>query len=171
MESLPGLGLLFGSEARARVLAVLANAKGPLSGYRISQLSNVQPIKVSQELQRMREAGLVQGQPKEGRGNEWVLLDADLRSFLAKRVRVSWSEDWFNARSAVKSSRSAQELRERINRLPAPELSKYTWTTGPPALLRDFERTPGKDRVLRKLGLPTSRRQHVRASHLRKGER
>ncbi|MDE1881371.1 MAG: hypothetical protein KGI89_12585 [Euryarchaeota archaeon] len=164
-----GLASVFGSEARARILVVLASARRDLSGYRIAKLSDVQPIKVSMELDRLARAGLVEPRALERKGRGWRLRDEDLRSFLSKRARVSWSEDWLDR--GVNGIDATEELRERIRDLPPPNLSKLSWRRGPPPILRDFERPPEKDRALRAVGLATSLRGHPTPRRLRRRER
>lgn len=86
----PRLIAFCGSETRVSTLGVLANSSGPMTGYRVSRIARLQPIKVYRELARAVESGLVE---KTARG--YRLLDPDVRSLLQKRVRVSWFESWF----------------------------------------------------------------------------
>ena len=84
-----------GSGTRVAALGVLANSDRPLTAYRVSKLSGVQPIKVYQALARASKAGLVQ---RTARG--YRLTDPDIRDLLRKRVRVYWSESWYDQERA-----------------------------------------------------------------------
>jgi len=84
-----GLVALFGSETRVSVLAVLASASRPLTGYRVAKIAGVQPIKAYAELRRLRAAGLVREAPPG-----WELSDPEVRRLVGSRVRIAWSEDW-----------------------------------------------------------------------------
>jgi len=84
-----GLVALFGSETRVSVLAVLAGASRPFTGYRVAKISGVQPIKVYSELRRLRDAGFVREVP-----SGWELSDPQVRRLVGDRVRIVWSEDW-----------------------------------------------------------------------------
>jgi DNA-binding transcriptional ArsR family regulator len=85
----PSLVALFGSETRVAVLAVLAGASRPLTGYRVAKIAGVQPIKAYGELRRLQGARVVRKLP-----SGWQLLDPQVRRFVGNRVRVAWSEDW-----------------------------------------------------------------------------
>lgn len=85
-----GLVAFCGSETRVSTLGVLANSSEPLTGYRVSKIAGLQPIKVYRELERASASGLVE---KTAQG--YRLIDPDLRALLQKRIRVFWSESWF----------------------------------------------------------------------------
>ena len=84
-----------GSETRVATLGVLANSERPLTGYRVSKLAGLQPIKVYRELAKATKSGLAQKTPRGYR-----LTDSDLRLLLRKRVRVSWFESWYDQEPA-----------------------------------------------------------------------
>jgi hypothetical protein len=86
----PRLIAFCGSETRVLTLGVLANSKGPMTGYRVAKVAGVQPIKVYRELDRAVESGLVE---RSSRG--YQLVDPDLIRLLQKRFRVTWSGSWF----------------------------------------------------------------------------
>ena len=141
----PKLVALFGSETRVRALAVLAGAHRPMTAYRVGKTGSVPLPKAYREIHRLEKAGLV-----GRRGSGWVLLDDDVRALLRKRVRILWWEDWRAERDRTAPERSA--LLRRLEALPAPKLPKE-WKPRNP---REFARDPGKDRILRRLGLRTS---------------
>ncbi len=88
---------LFGSETRVSVLAALAGASSPFTGYRIAKIADVQPIKAYAELRRLRDAGIVREIPgKKGR-SAWELPPGEIRSFVGGRTRLSWSNEWMNS--------------------------------------------------------------------------
>ncbi|MGI0131317.1 MAG: hypothetical protein ACREEC_14395 [Thermoplasmata archaeon] len=80
---------IFGSETRLRVLAVLANARHPMSGYRIAKTAGIRIPKVYPELERLRSGGAI-----GRRGAGWVMRDRDVGALLRKRVRIHWSGEW-----------------------------------------------------------------------------
>jgi hypothetical protein len=158
IQSDPQLVALFGGKTRASVLAVLAGASVPFSGYRVARVAGVQPIKAYAELRRLRTAGIVREIPiKEGQ-SVWELPPGDLRSFVAKRVRVYWSGDWMSSprrKFTVDDLHFARQLNRVAKRRPRP-------STIPPyarAILSEMVRPPEKDELLERLGLPTSVRR------------
>ncbi|MCI4351879.1 MAG: hypothetical protein L3K14_00600 [Thermoplasmata archaeon] len=104
----PGLVALFGSETRVSVLAVLAGASRPSTGYRVAKIARIQPIKVYAELRRLRKAGIVREVLAEGGRSGWELSAPDVRRLVGDRVRVSWSDDWFAGES--ERARRAQAI-------------------------------------------------------------
>jgi len=98
----PGLVTVFGSETRVRTLAALASTNRPLTAYRVGKMGEVSMPKVYREVARLAKAGLV-----TRRGSGWILLDSDIRNLLRRRVRFSWSEDWF-ADEADRARRAAR---------------------------------------------------------------
>ena len=79
---------VFGGETRLKVLAVLANAHQPFTGYRVAKTAGIRPPKAYAELRRLEAVGVV------GReSGRWVILDRDLFFLLRKRARVHWLED------------------------------------------------------------------------------
>lgn len=150
-----GLSLLFGGETRASVLAALASASAPFTGYRVAKVAGIQPIKAYAELRRLREAGIVRETPRGERGATWELLDENLRSFLTRRVRVVWWNDWQPGMAG--RARRAEVALARIRQI---DLSKFKPNPSAVSNPEEYTRRPEKDRVLARLGLRTSRRRH-----------
>jgi hypothetical protein len=141
----PHLVALFGSETRVRVLAVLAGAYRPITAYRVGKTGSVPMPKAYREIYRLENAGLV------GRkGDGWVLLDNDVRTLLRKRVRILWLEDFSAERRRAAPRRQA--ILHRLADLPTPRFPKG-WKPREP---ERFRRDPGKDEILRELGLRKS---------------
>ncbi len=117
MEIDAALSGLVGSETRLRVLAVLANAQRPLTGYRVAKTGAASISKVYAELERLATSNLV---IHSARG--WSIKDQDVAALLRKRVRIVDSEDWFRD----KPKRDAEDRRfmSRLKRLPAPDWSR-----------------------------------------------
>ena len=155
LELDPQLAILFGSETRAAVLAALAGASSPLSGYRIAQVADVQPIKAYTELRRLRDAGIVlEIRGAKGR-SVWELPQGDIRTFVGGLARVSWSGDWMNSpRRRVTSDdrifalRVAKAATKRVRPKSVPLAAR--------AMLSEMARPSEKDAILQRLGLPTS---------------
>ena len=161
----PGAVAVFGSENRALVLAVLANAIRPLTSYRVARTFGGQKIKVGRELRRLESVGLVSRVSTAGGRQAWRLEDPDLRSFLSRRIRISFDNDWDEGRPG-----SGQEvdrlLAEIESSLPNPKTRRQfyrpkEWKPSREALalLREKVRTPEKDAILRKYGARTSPRE------------
>jgi hypothetical protein len=110
----PSLVVVFGSENRLRILAVLANAQHPLTAYRVAQIGDVRAAKAYPELRRLAEAGLVE----ESRSG-WILRDEDVGALLRKRVRVIWDVDWFRGKPA--RDRADRRRDRRLKQLPPPD--------------------------------------------------
>ncbi len=126
-----------GSATRVATLAVLANSERPLSGYRVSKLAGMQPIKIYRELERATRSGLVR---KDVEG--FRLSDPDLRLLLRKRVRLSWSEGWFDQEGA------RAERAERVKRSSTKwfDLRRYRRNAFVAMrYAREIERPPEKD--------------------------
>jgi Sugar-specific transcriptional regulator TrmB len=155
------LGSLFGSRARALTLAVLANAEGPLTGYRIAQVASLPRPKVYAVLRQLYKAGFVQNAKGGVR-----LTDPDLRSLLQKRLRLRWSEEWDSAREGWSEenprllSAGLADIRTRIRRDP-DFLRPRGWKPPPSArkIERELRRPASKDAGLRRRGLRTSDRE------------
>jgi len=127
---------VFGSEARVRTLAVLANARRPITAYRVGIVGGVSMPKVYSEISRLSNAGLL-----ERRRNGWVLVDEDIRRLMQRRVRISWSEDW------LEGERERARRAERI--IAEPDLwfdiSKYRSNSSIAAqYAKEFRRPPEK---------------------------
>ncbi len=131
---------LFGSETRALSLAVLANAKRPMTAYRVAKTAGLGKIKVYQQLKALVAAGWI-----ERGGNRYVLPAGELRSLLRTRVRVSWSADW-SADRAAKDRRASRLVRRAPWRawyrpadfVPNPTIARR--------YAEEFERPAAKDR-------------------------
>ena len=85
----PARSTLIKSEARILSLGVLANASGPLTGYRVAAIADLPRIKVYPELREAESCGWI---TRSAAGYE--MPESYLRSLLASRVRIVWSEDW-----------------------------------------------------------------------------
>jgi hypothetical protein len=133
---------VFGSKARYRTLAVLANAYGPLSGYRIAQTAGIPASKVHVQLHSLARLGTV----RRGRDG-WVLEDSDLRALFRKRAQLRAWDDWRLEMRSRESERSA--VLARLREMPATQ-PPSGWTPREPAR---FSRSPGKDRLLKRMGL------------------
>jgi hypothetical protein len=150
---------LFGNAARAGALAVLANAERPISGYRIAKMTGCQETKVNAVLAKLRAEELVAavsvGQNRAG----WILADPDLRRFIRRRVRISWSEDLLEDRKL--NSSGAMETMRRLTELPPVDLS--TFESFLPRNAKEFERPAQKDRILTEIGSRPLRRKRTTA--------
>jgi hypothetical protein len=158
LELDPQLVTLMGSETRASVLATLAGAPKPISGYRVAKVAGVQPIKAYRELRRLAESGiLLETRDQKGK-SLWQMPTGSLRQFVASRGRVVWSAEWLaNPRRQVTSRdrrfarnlNAAAALRSRSRSIPA----------GARAILSEMVRPRQKDKILEQLGLRTSVRR------------
>jgi|SRR5208282_875702 len=134
----PRLVAVFGSETRVRTLAVLASANGPMTAYRVGKVGEVSMPKVYREIYRLSEVGLV-----GRRGDGWILLDDDVGGLLRRRVRISWSEDWF----AGEGGRARRAERVAAGSDGWFDISRYT--PNPSVAVRyakEFQRPPEKGR-------------------------
>ncbi|MFZ1022525.1 MAG: hypothetical protein WAN87_00110 [Thermoplasmata archaeon] len=155
----PGIVALFGGETRVLTLAALANSERPLTGYRVTKLTGLQPTKVYDELRRLASAEVVRAWPVDnGRANKvWTISDPDLRAFVRKRVRLVSAAEW------------AREVDERVRRRKpiasgdlGIDLSRYRANPSAVPNRREFERPASKDRALASAGLRVSRRKNLR---------
>ncbi|MGA7860635.1 MAG: hypothetical protein WCB19_02105 [Thermoplasmata archaeon] len=131
-----GLVALFGSETRVSVLAVLAGASRPFTGYRVAKIAGVQPIKAYAELRRLRAAGFVRKAP-----SGWALSDPEVRRLVGSRVRIVWSEDW----EAGEGKRA--QLAENVVAELGPWFDASRYTPNPSVAARyakEIERPPEK---------------------------
>lgn len=135
----PALAVLFGSEARALSLGVLANAKRPMTGYRVAKTAGIPKIKAYAQLKAAAQAGWI-----ERRGNMYWMPEGDLRSLLRKKVRLYWYEDWLSDRAPQKGR--AEELARRRPWASWYDASRFSAN---PAVARryarEIERPPEKD--------------------------
>jgi hypothetical protein len=116
-----------------------------MTAYRVAKVGDVPVQKAYEVLGRLKTTGLVARQ-----AGGWVISDADVRMLLAKRVRISWADDWF----AERARRVAAEgqLLGRLRRLPRARPPRGWQPRNPKRL----NRSPSKDRMLREMGLRTS---------------
>lgn len=149
---------LFGSEVRAKVLGVLAQSREPKTGYRVSKILDTYPSKVYEALRDLEGTPFVEV-VGGARGKRYLLADEDLRKLLLRAVRVASEDDWFADRA-----RRNEEGRRVLERLPPMEVPRVSGEPGPRAraVLREFARPRGKDRILSKMGLRTARRRAKR---------
>ena len=160
-----GLLTLFGSENRALTLAILANASGPLTGYRVAKTFGGQKIKVNKELRKLAAAGIVKGCLTEDGRAGWTVDDPDLCALLRRRIRICFATDWDKAREGW--SRDSNRRLARIeSALPDPSRNPdyyrpEGWKPSKEVLatLREKVRSPEKDAILRKYGARTSPRE------------
>ncbi len=156
----PALVAAFGSATRVRTLAVLANAAGPLTAYRVALVGGVPVGKAYREVRRLARSGLV-----ERRQNGWVLTDGDLRSLLQRRVRIRWDQDW---------DRERQGWAEETPKLLSAGLAiiQGRLRSNPGYLRpRGWEPTPAARRTIRELGRPTEKDALLRRAGLRPSTR
>ena len=158
-KAVGGLAAIFGSATRGATLGLLASAERPLSGYRIAKLAGCQQTKVNAVLASLRDGKLVATVPLGANRTGWVLEDPDLRRFLRRRFRVSWSEDWLEHRT--REAPRDREIRRQLSRLEPLDLSKFDGFV--PRNPQELARPPEKDRVLRELALTPSPRKRGRA--------
>jgi DNA-binding PadR family transcriptional regulator len=143
----PGLRRLLGGETRAKVLGLLADATVPKTGYELAKAARASPSKVYGILRDLREVGLVQTVWDRPGVRRYSLVDPDLRRFLLRNVRITTIEDWF-------SPARIQQREARMSRLPPMRFEVRTSRVRREALpnYREFERSPEKDRALRRVG-------------------
>ncbi len=145
--------LLFGSETRARVLALLANAREPKTAYAISRAIEVRPPKVYKELAKLASVGIVGTRIDESGRRRYFLADEDLRTLLLRRVRLAATDDWFSP-ARLKEVRTAMERTKRLKvDLPAMKANPSAVPNW-----EEFQRAPEKDRALKRLAAPRPRR-------------
>jgi hypothetical protein len=151
----PGIVLLFGSEARATVLGVLANAGRPLTAYRVARITGMQVTKTVNELRRLKEAGFTSNASTDSGRLGWVLSDQSLGEVLRRRVRIVWSVDWDQTVAGrVRRRRGSRRMRIDLSRFrPNPRVVPNRG---------EFTRSREKDRILARMGLPTSSRKGSR---------
>ncbi len=153
----PGIVSLFGGETRVLTLAALSNSTSPLTGYRVTKLTGVQPTKVYEEIRRLANSGIVTKQVTENGRTGWVVSDPYLRSFFRERVRLLSAEGW------------KRELEARVRQQkPIPlevlnlDLSRYKANPSGVPNRKEFERPALKDQILAAAGLQVSRHGKLR---------
>ena len=135
---------VFGSQARAKVLGYLANLTTPQTGYAILKSLQISVSKVYGELKRLEPTGILSKSLDSKGSTRFLLRDPDIRSFLAKRLRISSAEEWFSTGEVAKR-RNAFRQAKRIPvslRLPPAERNRRS------RFVREFRRPPEKDRAL-----------------------
>lgn len=146
------LSSLIRSQTRLLTMAVLANAEEPLTGYRIAKIASLPRVKVYPEIRKGVEAGIL---VKDRRG--YRMVDADVRALLRKRVRIRWDQEWDRARRGWATSTTV-EL-ERIQRSLKGVRLYDPQNRVPSAAIKEIERDPEKNRILRSLNLRPSARK------------
>ncbi len=133
-----------------------------MTGYRVAVVAGLPRQMVYPEIRRGLAAKLIEAVD----GGKLRFSDPDLRDLLRKRVRISWSEDWDEARRgwAEETPRLlTEDLAELRTKLAAnPEyLRPKGWKPSRRTLriIREMERPPEKDATLRRAGLRTSLRE------------
>jgi DNA-binding transcriptional ArsR family regulator len=137
-----------GSVTRAYTLAVLSGTRLPITAYRIAKLAGLSAPNVYVELRRLASAGVV-----ERRAGGWLLTDERARAFCEGRGPL-----FERVLSLEAKGRWGRENRGRLSRLRSEPLPRGVAWTGPePRIMRQFSRSPTKNRLLRAAGLRVSR--------------
>lgn len=138
---------VFGSGTRVRLLGLLADSDRPLTGYAIAKGIRAPPSKVYRQLRGLRAAGVLEMIEDERGVKRYVLEDDDLRRFLRKRVRVTTAERWFSPERVRRKRKAYDRLRGMEVSPPASRPNREA-VSNP----QEYERSPYKDRALRRLG-------------------
>lgn len=102
------LAQLLGSSTRANIVEALAKAEKPLSAYRISKSYGMNFARVYIEMKRLANLGLVRARGGR-RGQEYVLLDENLRALASKlSSRVVTFEAWNSPEARATRFRNGQ---------------------------------------------------------------
>lgn len=141
----PDLGILLGSETRAKVLAFLADAREPKTGYEVAKATGLNPPKAYRELERLSATEFVKV-VEEPRRKRFLLVNDDLRRLVLRYARITTGDEWFSP-ARVRERRGAFERAARI-RLTLPESRP-----NPDAVPNrsEYERSPAKVRALRRV--------------------
>jgi len=153
----PNITELFGGSTRTRTLAVLANASTPLTGYRVAVTAGTQPIKTNAVLERLKRLGIVTERTTAVGRRGWELTDRDFATFLRRRVRLSWIEDW--QKEVMEKSALASRVAVQFEGF---NLSGYSPNRALLADQKEFERPESKDRAVERAGLRASVRRSRR---------
>jgi hypothetical protein len=135
----PALSSLIKSEARILTLGVLANASQPMTGYRVAAVAGLPRIKVYPELREAAKCGWI-----EQSASGYQMSAGPLRSLLASKVKVTWSEDWMAGEP---------KRRRRIQAADRRDISWFDPTKYTPNPLvasryaREFTRPPEKNLI------------------------
>ncbi len=151
-----GVGQLFGSKTRVKVLGFLAEARTPKTGYQISKATGVRPPKVYEQLRRLAETDFLEVVEERGR-KRYRMVDEDLRKLLLRRARITSEDEWFSPERV----RERQGAFERASRIPLflPESTpNRDAVLNPP----EYERSPAKDRALRRIAAGRTTRKRAR---------
>lgn len=154
----PAMSSLLGGETRVATLGVLANAGQPLTAYRIAKMVDVPRTKVYAELAQLAAMGWVSKVVTTGTRSLWELRDPDVRRLLRRRARIVSVGDLTATSDDVAKRTRAILAKGRRNPID-PALLRGPFTPRNP---EDFARPAEKDAVLRRMGLPVSRRARPR---------
>jgi hypothetical protein len=139
------MAILFGSEVRSSVLAVLANANGPLTGYRIARTGGLPQPKVHVQLRRLAKAGIA-----ARRSEGWVLVDLRLAALFTRHRRVMGWDDW--RQEHLRREQAGPSTMDRLRQLPHPR-PPAGWSPRHPEA---YSRPPLKELMVRRMGLKRS---------------
>jgi DNA-binding transcriptional ArsR family regulator len=142
----PAIAQLFGSQTRAKVLAVLANSMEPKTGYEISKALGTSPSKVYNVLKRLETSGFLNAIPEGTRFKRYLLADEDLRRLLLKKVRIAVEKDWFSPERVRDREKAFELAKTLVVRVP-----KARGTPKNIPNRQEFVRPPGKDRALARM--------------------
>ncbi len=151
-----GVEQLFGSETRAKVLGFLADARTPKTGYQTSKATGIRPPKVYRELRRLAETDFLEIVEEPGR-KRYRMVDEDLRRLLLRRARITSQDEWFSP-ERVRERRGALERASGI-RVSLPESTPNRDAVLNPS---EYERSPAKDRALRRFAPGRTKRRRDR---------
>ena len=107
----------FGSEARVLVLAVLANAYRPLTGYRVAKTGEVPRPKAYEQLERLAKAGVAPTRRRDG-----SCSTRTSRPSSESGCGSSWDVDWFSERERRQPETDA--FLARLDKTPPPAKPK-----------------------------------------------
>jgi DNA-binding transcriptional regulator GbsR (MarR family) len=141
-----GIDGVFGSGARARILAYLAQSSDPQTGYAIAKALQLGVSNVYPELKQLERWAILasRSDPNDSRG--YFLADEDLRRFLIRRIRILPTAEWFSAESISKRESLAKEAKRLSKRAPRV---RAAGTKRP--FSDEFRRPPEKDRALQRI--------------------
>lgn len=140
------LQAIFGSQARTRLLGALADSREPQTGYFLAKKAGVFPSKAYGELRKLEKAGILERRQDASGYKRYLLVDADLRSFLSRRIRITSAEEWFS----MERRRERRQAYERLRR-SRTELPDFTPEPERVRNREEFERPPEKDEAIRRI--------------------
>jgi len=142
----PAVVQLFGSETRAKVLGVLASSVEPKTGYEIAKALDASAPKVYAVLKRLETSGFLKAVSKGSQFKGYFMVDDDLRSLLAKKVRISVEKDWFSPEMVREREKAFRLANKMVVKVPkAGRIPKEIPNR------REFIRPPEKDRVVARI--------------------